>query len=174
MARDCEVRIRDLLKTHFPLTMMVVSPKRRSAVVLVGEPTLQNGWNFGSAYSQSASRVTGIFEIWTEFGNLHVSFEHRRRDFRVPVEISLVYWRYKAMDVYLHYGIKYFKNNNRIPSILNLFLVNAFFRIDFQKCLTCHSHVVHYKEKFECSFNSWKYWSRVTWIDCNSFHPSIM
>ena len=49
-------------------------------------------------------------------------FEHRRRDFRVPVEISVVYRRHKAMDVSLHYSIKYFNNNNCIPSILNLFV----------------------------------------------------
>ena len=41
-------------------------------------------------YSQSTSRMTGIFEIWTEFSNLQVSFEHRQQDFRVPIEISLV------------------------------------------------------------------------------------
>ena len=29
-----------------------------------------------------------------------------------------------------------------------------------------HLHVGHYKEKFECSFHSRKYWFRVTWIDC--------
>ena len=45
------------------------------------------------------SRVTGIFEISTEFSNLHVSFEDRQRDFRVPVEISLVFCRYKAMNL---------------------------------------------------------------------------
>ena len=42
-------------------------------------------------------------------------------DFRVPVEISLVYWQYKAMNFSLHYRIKYFKNNNCFPSILNIF-----------------------------------------------------
>ena len=36
-----------------------------------------------------------------------------------------------------------------------------------EKCSTFHSHVGHNKEKFECSFHSRKYWSRVTWIDCN-------
>ena len=36
-------------------------------------------------YSQPRSRVNDIFEIWTEFWNLHVSFENRQRDFRVPV-----------------------------------------------------------------------------------------
>ena len=44
-------------------------------------------------YSQSTSSVTGTVFLkfeWTFF-NLHVSFEHRQRDFRVPVEISLVY-----------------------------------------------------------------------------------
>ena len=74
-----------------------------------------------SSYSQFTSRVTGIFEIWTAFWNLHVSFEHRQRGFKVPVEVSLVYWRYKALNFSLHYNIKYFKNNNCFPSILNLF-----------------------------------------------------
>ena len=27
----------------------------------------------------------------------------------------------------------------------------------------------HYKEKFECSFHSWNYCSRVTWIDCKNY-----
>ena len=35
-----------------------------------------------------------------------------------------------------------------------------------EKCSTFHSNIGHYKEKFECSFHSRKYWSRVTWIDC--------
>ena len=72
-------------------------------------------------YSQSTSRVTGLFEIWMEFWNLRVGFEYRQQDFRVPVEISLVYWRYKAMHFSLHYSITYFKNNYCLPSILNLF-----------------------------------------------------
>ena len=38
-----------------------------------------------SSYSQPRSRVNDIFEIWTEFWKLHVSFENRQRDFRVPV-----------------------------------------------------------------------------------------
>ena len=48
-----------------------------------------------------------IFEIWMEFWNLHVSLEHRQWDFRVPAEISLVYWWYKTMNFSLHYSIKY-------------------------------------------------------------------
>ena len=36
-----------------------------------------------------------------------------------------------------------------------------------EKCSTVHSNARHYKEGFECSFHSRKYWSRVTWIDCN-------
>ena len=46
-------------------------------------------WNFLQkimlSYSQPRSRVNDIFEIWTEFWNLHVSFQNRQRDFRVPV-----------------------------------------------------------------------------------------
>ena len=108
------------------------------------------------------------------FWNLHVSFEHRQRGFKVPVdsvEVSLFYWRYKALNFSLHYNIKYFKNNNCFPSILNLFffsVINASFSERFpEKSSTFHSHVGHYKVKFECSFHSRKYWSRVTWIDCN-------
>ena len=41
-------------------------------------------------YGQSASRVTSFFEIGTEFWNLHHSFEHRQRDFRIPGEFFLV------------------------------------------------------------------------------------
>ena len=48
------------------------------------------------------------------------------------------------------------------------FSVNASFSERFpEKCSTFHSHVGHYIEKFECSFHSRKYWSRVRWIDCN-------
>ena len=73
-----------------------------------------------SCYGQCMSRVTGIFEIWTAFWNLLVSFEHRQWGFKVPAEVSLFYWRYKALNVSLHYNIKYFKNNNCFPSILNI------------------------------------------------------
>ena len=60
------------------------------------------------------------------------------------------------MNFSLHYSVKYFKNNNCFPSILNLFYsVNSSFSERFpEKCLTFHSHVGHYKEKFECSFHS--------------------
>ena len=74
------------------------------------------------------------------------------------------------MNVSLHCKIEYFKNNNCFPSILNLFFsVNASFSERFpEKCPTFHSHVGHYKEKFECLFHSWKDCSRVTWVDCNN------
>ena len=59
--------------------------------------------------------------------------------------------------------VKLFKNYNCFPIVS----VNASFLERFpEKCSTFHSHVGHYKEKFECSFHSRKYWSRVTWIDC--------
>ena len=57
-----------------------------------------NGWKkitekvVWKLYSQFTSCVISIFEIWTEFWNLHDSFEHRQQDFRVPIEISLVHW----------------------------------------------------------------------------------
>ena len=68
-----------------------------------------------------------IFEIWTEFWNLQVSFEHRQRDFKVLVEISLVYWRYKAMNFSLHYTIKYFKSNNCLQIFCFVFLFVCLF-----------------------------------------------
>ena len=34
-------------------------------------------------------------------------------------------------------------------------------------CSRLYANAGHYKEQFECSFHSRKYWSRVTWIDCN-------
>ena len=39
---------------------------------------------------------------------------------KFPNRVSLFYWRYKALNFSLHYNIKYFKNNNCFPSILNL------------------------------------------------------
>ena len=42
---------------------------------------------------------------WPEFWNLHVSFEHCQRDFKVSIEISLVCWWYKAMNFSLCYRI---------------------------------------------------------------------
>ena len=78
-----------------------------------------------------------------EFWNLHVSFEHCQRDFRVPVEISLVYWWYKAMNFSLHCSMKYFKNtcNNCFPSISNLFfLLMRHFWKDFQRNV---QHFIH-------------------------------
>ena len=63
------------------------------------------------------------------------------RDFRVPVEISLTYWRYKAMNFSFHYSNKYFKNNNCFPSILNFFfLLMRLFRKDFQRNV---QHSIH-------------------------------
>ena len=125
------------------------------------------------SYSQSTSRVTGIFEIWMEFWNLHVSFEHRQQDFRVPLEISLVYWRYKAMNFSLHYSIKYFRNITIVSQVFWIFFpVNASFsERSPEKCSTFHSNAGHYREELKCSFHSWKYWSCVTWTDCNVIVP---
>ena len=84
------------------------------------------------------------------------------------------------MNFSLHYSIKYLKNNNCFPSILNLFSVNASFSKRFpEKCSRFHANAGHYKEEFECSFHSRKYWSRVTWIDCQNYmkqrhHVSIL
>ena len=48
-----------------------------------------------------------------------------------------------------------------------LFSVNASFLEGFpEKCSTFHPNAGHYKEEFEFSFQSRKYWSRVTGIDC--------
>ena len=47
------------------------------------------------------------------------------------------------------------------------FSVNATFSERFPgKCSIFHSNAGHYKEKFS-SFHTRKYWSCVTWIDCN-------
>ena len=94
--------------------------------------------------------------------DLHVSFEHPQRDFRIPVEISLVYWReffvtlqYEVFSEYQSF-LKYF----RIFSSLYASFSERF----SEKCSTFHSNTGHYKEEFECSFHSGKYRSRVTWI----------
>ena len=66
----------------------------------------------------------------------------------------------ETMNYSLHYSIKYFKNNKCFPSILNLFffffffsVINASFSERFpEKCSTFHSHVGHYKDKFEVHF----------------------
>ena len=64
------------------------------------------------------------------------------------------------MNFSLHYSIKYFES---------IFLsVKASFLERFpEKCSTFHSNAGHYKEEFDGSVPSRKYWSRVTWIDCN-------
>ena len=54
----------------------------RNLVVAWIFPTLSSLW------------AASIFKIWTEFWNWHISFEHCRWGFRVPVEINLVYWWY--------------------------------------------------------------------------------
>ena len=58
------------------------------------------------------------------------------------MEVSLVYLRYKALNFSLHYKIKYFKDNNCFPSILNLFFfsVNASFSERFQRNV---QHSIH-------------------------------
>ena len=68
-------------------------------------------------------------------------------------------------------------HNYVIPQFLFCIIMpfRTSFHIPFRKLFppftltgpTFHSHVGHYKEKFECSFHSWNYCSRVTWIDCN-------
>ena len=59
----------------------------------------------------------------------------------LDVKITLVYWRYKAMNFSLHCSIKYFKNNKCSPSILNLFfLLVRLFRRDFQRNV---QHSIH-------------------------------
>ena len=64
------------------------------------------------------------------------------------------------MNFSLHYSIECFKNNNCFPNILNIyFLVNASFLERFpEKCSTFYSNARPYKEWFECSFRSQKYW----------------
>ena len=87
-------------------------------------------------------RHAGIFEFW----NLHISFEHRQWDFRVPVEIPLVYWRHKFVNFSLHiHSIKYFKNSNYFWSILNLFFFQLMrlFRKDFQRNVQHSIQMLH-------------------------------
>ena len=123
-----------------------------------------------SSYCQFMSRVTGIFEIWTAFWNLHVSFEHRQRGFKVPAEVSLFYWRYNFS---LHYNIKYFKNKNCFPSILNLFFFFCYkcvflgkisremFNIPFT-CRTLQREIRMFISFSEILVTR----DSVTWIDC--------
>ena len=129
-------------------------------------------WNANKTYSQSTSRVTAIFEIWTEFWKLHVSFEHCQRDFRVPVKIPPVYWRYKAMNFSLYYRIKYFKKNSCFPSILNpFFQFTCLFRNDFQRNnipFTCRS--LQRKIRMSISFSEILVMRDV--IDCEYRRPS--
>ena len=55
------------------------------------------------------------------------------------------------------------------------FSVNTSFSERFpEKCSMFYSHVGHYKEKFESSFPSQKYWSCVTCIDCKCWHKAIL
>ena len=66
----------------------VISPQLGSSKLVLGfNIILENEITNKFSYSQSTSRVTSIFEIWTEFWNLHAGLEHQQRDFRVPVEI---------------------------------------------------------------------------------------
>ena len=68
------------------------------------------------------------------------------------------------MKFSLHCKIEYFKNNNCFPSILNLFFqLMRLFRNNFQRDV---QHSIHTSDITECSFHSWKYCSRVTWVDC--------
>ena len=86
--------------------------------------------------------MTAIFEIWTEFWKLHVSFEHYQRDFRVPVKIPPVYWWYKAMNFSLYYRIKYFKKNSCFLSILNPFFF-FFSSLSFSERFSEKQHSIH-------------------------------
>ena len=76
----------------------------------------------------------------------------------------------------LYYSINYFKNNNCF--LMNLFFffsLNASFSERFaEKCSRFYSNAGHYKDEFECSFPSRKYWSRVTLTDCKCKHNFIM
>ena len=59
------------------------------------------------------------------------------------------------MDFFLY--IKYFKT---ISEVFRFFHLMRLFRKDFQRILqdSIISNVGHYKEEFECSFHSRKYW----------------
>ena len=62
--------------------------------------------------------LNGVLKFTCQFWTSPSRFQSR-----VPVEISLVYRWYKAMNFPLHNSIKYFKNNIFFPSIFNLFFV---------------------------------------------------
>ena len=47
--------------------------------------------------------------------------------------------------------------------------MDIFWNCTFQeKCSTFHSNAGHCKGELECSFHSRKYWSGLTWTDCNT------
>ena len=79
--------------------------------------------NVGSGHCFFSFTVNSRDQYFWNLNGKGGYFEHRQRDFRVPVEISQVCWRYKALNFSLHCSIKYFKNNNCFPSILNLFFL---------------------------------------------------
>ena len=112
---------------------------------------------------------------WTIFLKFERSFEIYMSVLKIANEISEFPYKFP----WLIDGIKQWiflyiakLNISRITSVSKVFWiffsVYASFSERFpEKYPTFHSHVGHYKEKFECSFHSWKYCSRVTWIDCN-------
>ena len=76
------------------------------------------------------------------------------------------------MNFPLHNSIKNFKNNNFFPSIFNLFFRP--FRKDFQRNVKESIQMpCILKEEFKCSFHFGKFWSLVTWIDCNCIGNSL-
>ena len=111
-------------------------------------------------YDRYFSNLNGVW-------NLHASFEHGERDFRIPVHISLVYWRYELW-IFLYITAFSISRITIVSQVFWIFFsVNASFSERFpEKSSTFHSNAGRYKEEFECSFHSWTYWSRITWINC--------
>ena len=129
------------LQESLPLPEVPTGSKERVNVVLI-------------MHSQSTSRVTSIYEIWTEFRNLHVSFDFASELLGFPCKFPLFIDGIKLWFFSLHCSIKNFKNNNCFSSILNfVFSVNASERFP-EKSSRFHSNAEHYKVKFECSFHS--------------------
>ena len=106
------------------------------------------------------------FEIYMPVLNIR-----RHRDFRVPVEISLVYRRYKAMNFPLHNSIKYFKNN--IFSQVFLIFFSSFSERFPEKCSTVHSNAWHSQRGIRMFISFREILVTRDVIDCNCVADSL-
>ena len=105
--------------------------------------------------------LNGVLKITCQFWTL----EHCQRDFRVPVKIPRVYWRYKAMNFSLYYRIKYFKKTVVSQVFWTLFFqFMCLFRNEKQHPFRCRS--LQREIRMFISFSETD-WSRVTWLTLN-------